>query len=485
MTRTVVHPGETVPGGIERTPAIGRVLTALSLCMLLPSLGTSIANVGLPAMALAFDATFSDVQWIVLAYLLAVTTLIVGAGRLGDLTGRRRLLLAGILVFTAASLLCGVAPTLELLIIARALQGLGAASMLALTMAMVGETVPSMRTGSAMGLLGTMSAIGTALGPSLGGVLLAGFDWRAIFLVHVPLGLVTMGLAYRALPRERREARTGPAGFDHAGMLTLALTLGAYALAMTVEDGSLGPLTVALLLAAAVGLALFVVIEARAAAPLIPLRMFRDPMRAAGFTTSALVSTVIMTTLVVGPFHLARALGLAPMHVGLVMSAGPVVAALVGIPAGRSVDRLGADRMVVVGLVAVLAGSIAMALMPVRFGVPGYLAPLVVITAGYALFQAANITTVMTGVGSDQRGLVSGLLNLSRNLGLVTGASAMGAVFAFASGTSDITTAAPGSVAIGTRGAFAAAAVLMAVGLAVAIASRSRARRSELPRPPY
>jgi MFS family permease len=151
--------------------------------MLLSSLSTSIANVALPTLAQAFTASFQEVQWVVLAYLLAITTLIVSVGRLGDITGRQRLLLAGFFLFTVASVLCGIAPTLWLLVAARAAQGLGAAIMMALTMAFVGETVPQDKIGSAMGLLGTMSAIGTALGPSLGGILIAGLGWRAIFLV--------------------------------------------------------------------------------------------------------------------------------------------------------------------------------------------------------------------------------------------------------------------------------------------------------------
>ena len=246
-------------------------LAGLSLSMLLSSLGTSIANVALPTLAQAFTASFQEVQWIVLAYLLAITTLIVSVGRLGDIIGRRRLLLAGIFLFTAASVLCGVAPTLWLLIAARAAQGLGAAVMMALTMAFVGETVPKAKTGSAMGLLGTMSAIGTALGPSLGGVLIAGLGWRAIFLVNVPLGILTLLLAHRYLPVDQRKPKTDRAGFDHVGTLLLALTLAAYALAMTIGRGSFGPLNMALLLAAAFGVGLFVRAEARAASPLDPI----------------------------------------------------------------------------------------------------------------------------------------------------------------------------------------------------------------------
>src|SRR5882672_1409273 len=248
-------------------PSARWALVSLCLSMLLSSLGTSIANVGLPTMARTFDASFQEVQWIVLAYLLAITTLIVSVGRLGDIIGRRRLLLAGISLFTAASVLCGAAPTLWLLVIARAAQGLGAAVMMALTMAFVGETVPREKTGSAMGLLGTMSAIGTALGPSLGGILIAGLGWRAIFLINVPLGILAFGLAYRHLPVDAQAPKTDRARFDSLGTFLLALTLAAYALAMTIGRGSFGPLNMALLLAAVIGSGLFVLAESRAASP--------------------------------------------------------------------------------------------------------------------------------------------------------------------------------------------------------------------------
>ncbi len=452
---------------VEPTPAARGALAGLSLSVLLSSLGTSIANVALPNLAQAFDASFQQVQWVVLAYLLAITTLIVSVGRLGDITGRRRLLLAGIFLFTVASGLCGLAPTLWLLIAARALQGLGAAIMMALTMAFVGETVPKEKAGSAMGLLGTMSAIGTALGPSLGGVLIAGLGWRAIFLINLPLGLLTLYLAHRHLPGERREPTGVRAGFDHTGTLLLALTLAAYALAMTIGRGRFGPLNGVLLLAAAGGVGLFVRAEARAISPLIRLAMFGDRGLSTSLATSMLVSTVMMATLVVGPFYLSRALGLDTALVGLVLSVGPLVAALTGVPAGRLADRFGAPRVSRVGLIGMAAGACTLSMLPTMLGIPGYIAPLVVITASYALFQTANNTAVMAGVGPDQRGAVSGLLNLSRNLGLITGASAMGAVFSLASETSDIASAPPEAVARGMRITFAFAAGLIVVALAI------------------
>jgi MFS family permease len=196
---------------------------------------------------------------------------------------------------------------------------------------------------------------------------------------------------------------------------------------------------------------------------------------------SALVSTVLMATLVVGPFYLSGALGLDAARVGLVLSVGPLVVALSGVPAGRMADRFGAHRMTVAGLVGIAAGCFVLSVLPATLGIPGYIAPLVVITVGYALFQTANNTAVMTDIRPDQRGVISGMLNLSRNLGLITGASVMGAVFALASATIDITTAPPEAVATGMRITFAVAAILIVVALAIAVGSRALATRPSLP----
>ncbi|APW39943.1 MFS transporter [Rhodoferax koreense] len=470
----VQHSGATVEAVSPRG-----ALASLAVCMLLASLGTSIANVGLPAMGQAFGASFQQVQWIVLAYLLAITTLIVSVGRLGDIVGRRRLLLAGVLLFTSASAFCGAAPTLWLLVAARAVQGLGAAVMMALATAFVADTVPKERTGSAMGLLGTMSAVGTALGPSLGGVLIAGLGWRAIFLVNLPLGLLAWGLARHHLRADAALPAARKPGFDHGGTLLLAFTLAAYALAMTMGRGHFGRLNIALLLSAGAGLGLFVRFETRAAFPLIRLAAFRSRVLSGGLVMNVLVSTVMMATLVVGPFYLSRALDLDAARLGLVMAIGPVVSALSGVWAGRLVDRRGAPAMATVGLVAMGLGATGLSMLPMHFGLAGYIAGIAVLTPGYQLFQAANNTAVMMDVQPPQRGVVSGLLALSRNLGLVTGASVMGAVFAFAA-TTDIATAGPEAVSAGMRGTFAVAALLMLAALAPAwvnaLATQRRAR---------
>ncbi|AZC23895.1 MFS transporter [Pseudomonas sessilinigenes] len=443
-------------------------LASLALAMLMPSLDTSIANAGLPQLAQAFDASFQQVQWVVLAYLLTITVLIASAGRLGDLLGRRRVLLGGIMLFCLGSLGCGLAPGLHGLLAARAVQGAGAAAMLAQTLALVGDVLPKGRTGSAMGLLGTLSALGTTLGPALGGWLLASVGWRWMFLVNLPLGLVALVLAWRCLPEDRRS--TASDGFDVPGTLLLALGLGAYALALTLGRNLLAPLNLGLLLVAVVAMGALLWVERRARAPLFqPALLQRRPLRAS-LLTSLLVSTVIMSTLVVGPFYLSRGLALPTVWVGLGLSLGPLVAAMVGVPAGRLVDRHGPQLPCQVGLFGMLLGLGLLVLLPVRLGLTGYLLPITLVTAGYALFQAANNSLLLLDVPAAQRGLAAGLLSLSRNLGLISGAAAMGAVFARASRGGALEQAA--AAVQGMRVTFGVAAVLVLLALLVALVAR-------------
>jgi EmrB/QacA subfamily drug resistance transporter len=460
----------------ERSPTPTGALACLALVMLLSSLGTSIANVALPTYIQAFGASFQAVQWVVLAYLLAVTALVVTAGRLGDLFGRRRLMLAGITLFTAASLACAAAPSLWVLVAARVGQGAGAALMMALTLALVGEAVPKERAGRAMGLLGTTSAVGTALGPSLGGVLIATAGWPSIFLVNLPLGVLAAVLAWRFLPRARDTASGNAVRgrFDLRGSLLLMAALIAYALAMTLGRGHFGAINLALAATAAAATALFLRVEEKAASPLVRPALFRDRVVGAGFAASALATTVAMATLVVGPFYLSGALHLDAAKVGLAMSAGPLVAALAGVPAGKAVDRFGAPRMAIAGLVLMAIGALLLARIASASGVAGYVAALATLTAGFATFQAANNTAVVTGVDAGQRGVVSGLLNLSRNLGLVTGASLMGAVFFAGARTRTIATASEVAVAAGTHAAFLVATLLVGLALLVVVVAAPR-----------
>ena len=465
---------EVIPKKAEDISSIRWVLICLSLSILLSSLSTSIANVALPTLVREFNASFQEVQWVVLAYLLAITTMIVSVGKLGDTIGRKRLLLFGLSLFTLASVLCGVVSSLSLLIVFRAAQGLGAAMMMTLSLAFVSEMVPKEKFGQTMGLLGTMSAIGTALGPSLGGFLIAGMSWRMIFLINLPIGILTFFLVSSSLPADRQRMKTGGLGFDYTGTLLLALTLAAYALAMTTGHGHYGKFNAALLLIAIVGATLFVWTERKVVAPLIQLSVFKNPIWSAALIMNVLVSTVMMATLVIGPFYLSSALELSQTSVGMVMSVGPVVSILSGVPAGRIVDHWGAPLSAIIGLILMAVGSFMLSAFSGVFGIGGYIIAIAILTPGYQLFQAANSTSVMTNILPGQQGLMSGLLNLSRNLGLITGASVMGAVFFLASGANEMISAGAEAILIGMRITFAVAGTLVVFALAIAIYSSNK-----------
>lgn len=463
-----------------RSESVTARLGVLSLAMLLSSLATSSANVALPALMADFHSSFAGVQWVVLAYLLAITALIVSAGRLGDLMGRKRLFLFGTGIFSLASLGCAVAPTLGVLIAVRVAQGTGAAVLMALTMAMATSAVAKEQTGRSVGLLGTMSAVGTALGPTLGGILIEEHGWRAIFAINLPLGALVLALAAVTLSSDLPRLKTAPVVFDVKGTLLLALALTSLALSLTGGAGSTIAMKIVLAGMAIASVFAFIFTEARADSPLIPLPLFQSPGLSGGLAASVLATSVVMATLVVGPFYLAAGLGLNSSQTGLVMSCGPLVAALAGMPSGWLVDRVGGAKTKKAGLLAMLTGSIAMALIAPEYGVAGYVGTLAVITAGYALFQTANNSSMMGTADASQRGLLSGLIHLSRNIGLIVGTSVMGAVFAYASGQ----LAANGTAATdGLEAVFLASALVVALALLVQPADLTLTPLQKRPKP--
>jgi MFS family permease len=393
----------------DTTTTEAAVTFVLALAMLLASLGTSIANIALPSLAEAFAAPFAEVQAVVIAYLGGLTVTVVVAGGLGDTLGLRPMLLLGLCIFALASLGCALAPTLWLLIAARALQGIGAAFLMVLSMALMRQSAQAARLGRAMGLLGTVSALGTALGPSLGGVLIGMTGWRGLFWVQVPLAVLALMLAYLWLPQGTRRGRLPAARF------------------WRVVDAEL----------------------------------------ARGLLVNSLVAAVMMTTLVVGPFYLSLGLGLSAAQVGFVMAIGPGISILSGFPAGRLVDGWGAAWVLRLGLALLALGAVLLALLPERIGLAGYILAVAVLTPGYQLFQAANNTAALAEVAAEHRGTVSGLLTLSRNIGLVLGASVMGAVFAYGVGSATFAGASVLALEAGMRLTFLLATGLMVLALAV------------------
>ncbi|CAH0191069.1 Riboflavin transporter RibZ [Microbacterium oxydans] len=459
----------------SNTPRLRAGLGGLALSVLVASLGTSAANVALPTIAVELGGAVAQTQWVAVAYLLAMTATSLTVGYLGDLLGRRRVLLIGIAIFSVAALLSAFAPTLGTLIAARALQGVGAAVMMALPLARARDLVPAERLGSAMGLLGTTAAVGTASGPALGGVLITVAGWPAIFAIMAPLGAAAALLTWRT--HEAAPARAERRRFDVAGVLLLTGAVACYTLGVTTPGAGEQWPTAALAGGAVILLLLFILRERRAAHPVLQLALLRTRAISIGAVLNLIVGAVMMTTLVVGPFFLAGALHLSPAATGAVMAAGPIASMCTGVLAGRAVDRFGTRPMTTTGLSAMIAGSLALALLPAWWGLPGYITGTVLLAPGYQLFLAANTTGVLAATPADRRGVTSGLLGLSRNLGLVTGASLLPALFTTASGS--IAVGAAGVVALtsGLRITFLTATAALAVAVLLSLV-RSRDRAS-------
>jgi MFS family permease len=327
-----------------------------------------------------------------------------------------------------------------------------------------------------MGLLATMSAVGTASGTPLGGLLTTMFGWRSVFLVNLPLGIVALALVFMFVPSARAAPMAPGARFDLVGTILLAGTLTAYALAMTVGDAAAGQAGMWLLAAAVAGTAVFVFSQARVPWPLIRLTAFRDPDLGAGLFNNMVIMMAATMSSLVGPFYLSGAIGLNAALVGLVMAIGPVTAVLGSVAMGRVVDRFGTSRVVFAGLVLAAAGLLVVTILPAGYGLAGFIVGLAVFSLGYIAFVVANNTAIMSGAGPGDRGVVSGMLNLARNLGSITAAAALGALFARASGTADVALAAPAALIRGTRVTFAASAAIIAVSIAITVVLAYRRR---------
>lgn len=399
---------------------IGRETMAAALATGLASLGTSIANIALPATAEAFAATFPEVQRVVVAYLATMTIFVLIAGRLGDRHGVRRMLIAGLSLFAATAGAASLAPSLAALVGARAIQGVGAAFAMTLSLVLARQAAPADRLGRTMGLLGTVSAIGTALGPSLGGFLVATAGWRAVFVVQVPIALAALALV-ATLPKDEPSRSATVAG---RARFTLAAPLSSLA-------------------------------------------------------ANVLVAAVMMATLVVGPYFLARGLGLGEGAAGLVMAVGPMISIAGGVPAGRAVDAVGAGRILRLGLAMLAIGAFGLAVLPIRFGVAGQIAAIAVLTPGYQLFQAANNTAVLAAVPADRRGAASGWLGLARNVGLILGASVAGLIFAGAAGAEDPARALPSAIASGMQATFVTCGAAMVAAIAIIAVAGARRPRGD------
>jgi len=458
------------------------VMLSVAMGVFLSTIDGSIVNVSLPTLEHELNASFATVQWVVVSYLLVVTSLMLGVARLADMIGKRRIYLAGMLIFTTASVLCGLSPDIRTLISFRALQGIGAACMQALGMAIVTEAFPASERGRALGIMGTVVSVGISLGPTLGGFLIGAVGWRAIFLVNLPVGVVGFLLARRFVPDLRPSERQR---FDFAGAGIMFLTLVALALGLTFGPtvGWREPVILGLLAAAAVGFLAFLLVEGRSHQPMVDLRLFRDPLFSISLLTGFMVFNVIAGTFVL-PFYLELVKGFNPQRVGLFLTVVPAALGLTAPFAGMLSDRYGSRGISLIGLLVVAGACLSIATLREDTSTVGYIVRLLPLGFGAGLFQSPNNSAIMGAAPRERLGVVSGLLALSRTLGQVTGIPLIGAIFAsrvlhvanLPTGV-DVTDAPGWAIVAGIETTFTAVSLLIGVGVLLAAFAFAEDRR--------
>ncbi|MCX7893256.1 MAG: MFS transporter [Burkholderiales bacterium] len=457
-------------------PARWQGLAGIGLAVFMFTLDSSSANVALPTLVRVFDTTLAAVQWVVLAYLLVLTALVLAAARIGERLGQRRAYLAGLGVFALGALAASVAPGIGWLIAARAAQGLGAVFVSALSGAIVARMFPPAERGRALGVVGALVMGGIALGPTAGGLMLGWFGWRGVFLQSVPVALAAAVLTLRVVPDF---APTPPRGrFDWPGAATLGAALVAFALGLTraQAEGFASPQVLGLLGVAAAGLAAFAAIESRAADPLVSLRTLRRAPVGLGLALGTLVFMTLGGITLLLPFYLQGILHYPPAKVGLLMAVAPAIGMLVAPFAGALADRLGPRRVTFAALLILTAACACLATLDPRGGEWGYVLHVAPFGLASGLFNSANSSAVLNAARPREVGTVAGLMSLARTLGQATGvplAAALFAIFALGHGThgdARALLALPAeSLMRGMHWAFGCAAVLAAAGTAVAV----------------
>jgi EmrB/QacA subfamily drug resistance transporter len=405
------------------------VMAAVAMGIFLSTIDGSIVNVALPTLVRAFHTEFAVVQWVVLAYLLTVTTLMLSMGRLGDMMGKKPLYATGFVIFTVGSVLCGLSPTIYGLIGFRVLQAIGAAMMMALGMAIVTEAFPPSERGKALGIMGSMVSIGIVVGPVLGGILIDALSWHWIFFVNLPIGIVGSLMVARFVPVLK------PAGgqrFDYLGAFTLFISLIAFLLALTLGQ-QVGFAEIRILSLFAVWflfLVIFLAIEWKSSQPMIELSLFQNRLFSINLITGFIVFVSMAGTIILMPFYLEDVLGYDPRSVGLLLAIVPIALGVTAPIAGSLSDRIGTRPITVIGLLVLLVGYYAVSTLDIRTNALGYILRFLPIGIGMGVFQSPNNSAIMGAAPRARLGVASGLLSITRTLGQTSGIALMGALWA-------------------------------------------------------
>ncbi|ACK72079.1 drug resistance transporter, EmrB/QacA subfamily [Gloeothece citriformis PCC 7424] len=393
------------------------------------TIDTSIVNIALPTLVKVFKTNFATVQLVVVSYLLVLTALVLGAARLGDMLGKKKLYLIGIIIFTISSLLCGLAPSIWLLIIFRIIQGFGAVFMSGLGPAIITEVFPRSERGRALGIIGAVVSIGIAIGPSIGGLLIGVSGWRTIFLVNVPIGIIATFIVIKFVPfspitstRQR---------FDWLGTVVITLTLTCFIIGMTrgQEQGFGNPISLTLFLMTVISLIAFVVIENKLRQPMLDLSILKNGRLSLSLIAAVIVFIVVGGFVFILPFFLELVLNYTPQQTGLLLAVSPILGGIVAPFSGSLSDRFGQRIISLIGLLLMIVGCLLVSRFNAQLTDLGYILYIAPFGIGFGMFQSPNNSAILGSVSRERLGITSGLLSLSRTLGQTTGVPLLGSIF--------------------------------------------------------
>jgi EmrB/QacA subfamily drug resistance transporter len=374
------------------------------------------------------ETEFAVVQWVSLAYLLTMATLMLSMGRLGDMIGKKRVYASGFVIFTLGSLLCGIAPSIYLLIAFRVLQAFGA-SMMTLGMAIITENFPPSERGKALGIAGSLVSIGIILGPVVGGLILSVVSWRWIFYVNLPIGIIGTWMVLRLVPET---TQTRKEKFDFMGAVALFFTMASLLMGLTIGQnaGFTAPVPLALFGVGLLSLIAFVWIEKTSSHPMIDLTIFRNRLFDINLVTGMITFITIAGTIILMPFYMEGVLGFRTNQVGLIMASVPVSMGIIAPLSGALSDRVGSRLITVIGLIILVIASLGLTTLTTETSAWMLVLLYLPVGLGMGIFQSPNNSVILGSVPREQLGVASGLLATNRTLGQTTGIAGLGALWA-------------------------------------------------------
>jgi EmrB/QacA subfamily drug resistance transporter len=404
-------------------------LAAMCFALFMLMLDNTVVNVALPAIQDDLNASISSLEWTVNAYTLTFAVLLVTGGRLGDIFGRRRMFLFGVVVFAVSSAAIGLAPTQGWLVAGRAVQGIGGAFMMPGTLSIISNTFPAHERGRAIGTWAGVSALALALGPAVGGALTEYVSWRAIFFLNLPVAIGAVIVTLFAT-RESRDPTVGRS-VDYPGIA--ALSIGLTALVLALVDGNRwgwgSPGIAALLVTAVVGLALFVYVELRGRAPMIQFEYFRSRSFAGASTVAFIVSFAMLAMFFFMALYMQNILQYSPLEAGIRFLPATAVIIVAAPIAGRLADRIGSRPLMVTGMSLVAFALFLQSRVDVHTGYSQLLPAFTLMGLGMGLTISPMSTAGMNAVTPEKAGAASGILSMFRMLGGTFGVAAIGALF--------------------------------------------------------